>query len=356
MKKRLHLKIERRKQVGIGLQILAILLALFASALVTALLMVIANGDVLVGFEAIFEGSIGNWKNLVETLVKSTPLIFTGLATVIAFRGQVWNIGQEGQLYAGAIFAYWAYLTFSNLPPFIMITFVFIFAIIGGAFWGWIAAFIKTRYNVDVIITTIMLNYIILYVLSWLLSNIWRDPTSYYQQSPLVADAAKLPIVIPGTRLHIGFVIAVAATFVIYFLIDKTPLGFEIRSFGSNPIASRFQGINTTHILITIMLISGALAGLGGASKLFGVNQRLKASISLGYGYTGIIIGILAGLEPLAVLPAAIFFGALINGTFYLQITTGVPSSLVNAIQAIVMLFMVSARIIVSFRIRRSND
>jgi len=142
----------------------------------------------------------------------------------------------------------------------------------------------------------------------------------------------------------------------IFVLLKKTPLGYEIRAYGANMRASKFQGINTTRILIITMLISGALSGLSGTSELFGIHQRLKADVSLGFGYTGIIIAMLAGLEPLLVIVAAIFFGGLINGAFFLQVTTGVPAALIQAIQAIVLLFLLSSQAIIRYRIRRVED
>jgi ABC-type uncharacterized transport system permease subunit len=349
-------RIEKRDQVGVGFQILALFIALLASAIVTAILINSAGADIREGFIALYEGAFGNWKKFSESLVKATPLIFTGLATVIAFQGRVWNIGQEGQLYAGAMMAYWVYFTFGDLPPGILYPLIFLGGIIGGALWGLIPAVIKARYDVDVIITTVMLNYIILYILSWFLSGPWRDPASYYQQTTPISESMKLPVFVEGTRLHIGILVALVSTAIIYILLKKSPLGYEIRAFGSNLVATKFQGFNTTAILIICMVISGALAGLAGTSELFGIHQRLKADISLGYGYTGIIIAMLAGLEPIAVILAAIFFGGLINGAFFLQITTGVPAALVQAIQAIVLLFLLSSRAIVGYRIRRVAD
>ena len=352
MIKKLKLKIEKRKQVSPLARLLSLLAAILLSILSTGILMYIGKANVGAGFIALYEGAFGTWQASIETLLKATPLILTGLATVIAFRARIWNIGQESQLYIGAITAYWAYTQFINLSPIILIPIIIIFALIGGAICGFIPAIIKAKFSVDEIITTIMLNYIVTYFLSWLLSGPWKDPNHYYQQSPTILETIQFPILFAHTRLHLGFILAIVAALVIYLLISKTPLGYEIKAMGLNPTASKFQGINVIKTMIIVMMLSGALSGLAGAGELFGVIHRLKATISLGYGYTGIIIAMLAGLEPLAVVPIAILFGGLINGSFLLQTTTNIPSALVYVIQAIVLLFFLGARAISSYKFR----
>lgn len=349
----MKLTFEKRENVRPGLHVLGIVIALAAVLAVTAILIAIAGANVREGFMAMVKGAFGSWKAISESLVKATPLMLTGLATTVAFRAKVWNIGQEGQLYAGAIMAYWAYRLFVGLPPIPLVVVVLLAAIVGGALWGLVAAAIKAKYGVDVIISTIMLNYIVLYLLSWLLAGPWKDPATYYRQSPLIAVADQFPAIIAGTRLHIGFVIAIISTTLLYLLIEKTPMGYEIRAYGQNPTALRFQGISVVWILILVMLISGGLSGLAGVTEMFGIHHRLRADISLGYGYTGITIAMLAGLQPFAVIPAAIFFGGLMNGSSNLQIVTGVPAAITYVIQAAVLLFLLAASALVNYRIKR---
>jgi ABC-type uncharacterized transport system permease subunit len=352
----MNLTFEKRENVGVGKQFLGLFIALAASLAITAILIAIAGANVREGFTAMVLGAFGSWKAFSETLVKSTPLMLTGLATAIAFKAKVWNIGQEGQLYAGAIVAYWAYRLFAGLSPALLTIIVLLAAILGGALWGFIAAAIKAKYGVDVIISTIMLNYIVIYLLSWLLAGPWKDPATYYRQSALIAEADQFSAIIPATRLHIGIIIAIFAAILLYLLIEKTPLGYEIRAYGQNPTALRFQGTAIVGILIFVMLVSGALSGLAGVTEMFGIHHRLRADISLGYGYTGITIAMLAGLQPLSVLPAAIFFGGLINGSSNLQIVTGVPAAITYVIQAVVLLFLLAAAAIVNYRIVRKQN
>jgi simple sugar transport system permease protein len=349
----MNITFEKRENVGTGKQVLGIVIALAASMAVTAILITIAGANVLEGFMAMIKGAFGSWKACSETLVKSTPLMLTGLATTVAFRAKVWNIGQEGQLYAGAMMAYWAYRIFPGLSPALLMVVVLLAAILGGALWSLIAAAIKAKYGVEVIISTIMLNYIVVYILSWLLAGPWKDPATYYRQSALIAEADQFSAIIPATRLHIGIVIAILASFLLYLLIEKTPLGYEIRAYGQNPTALRFQGTAVVWILILVMLVSGALSGLAGATEMFGIHHRLRADISLGYGYTGITIAMLAGLQPFSVIPVAIFFGGLMNGSSNLQIVTGVPAAITYVIQAVVLLFLLAATALVNYRIMR---
>ena len=348
----MRLKIEKRKHVSPITQLTALIGAVLLSIIVTGLLMYIGGANIVEGFIALFEGAFGSWHACVESLLKATPLILTGLATVVAFRARIWNIGQEGQLYFGAITAYWAYTQFINLSPILLIPIIILFALIGGAICGLIPAIIKAKFGVDEIIITIMLNYIVIYFLSWLLSGPWKDPNHYYQQSPTILEKVQFPILLAHTRLHLGFILAIVAAILVYLLISKTPLGYEIQALGLNPTASRFQGINVIKTMIIVMLISGALAGLAGTGELFGVIYRLKSTISLGYGYAGIIIAMLAGLEPLAVVPVAILFGGLINGSFFLQTTTNIPAAIVYVIQAIVLLFFLGARALSVYKIK----
>jgi general nucleoside transport system permease protein len=350
-----RIRIERREDIGAGTQIAAVLLALAASLLVTAGLVRIAGADVREAFVGLFLGAFGDKLAIVQSLVKATPLILTGLATVVAFRGQMWNIGGEGQLYAGAIVAYGAYLALGWLPSPALIAAVMVFGLLGGALWGGLAGILKSRFKVDEVLSTIMLNYIISFVLTLLVGagGPWIQPGQFSPQTRIVSEAARFPFLPGAGRIHIGFIVAVLAAVAVYFLIERTALGYEIRAFGANPTASSFKGIRASKMFATIMPISGSLAGLAGAGLVFGEYFRLQPGISPGYGFTGILVALLANLHPLGVVPAAILFGGLDNGAFRMQVLTGVPTALVSAIEAIIMLFFVGASAAVRFRIRR---
>jgi ABC-type uncharacterized transport system permease subunit len=349
------LRIEKRPRTGFLGQILAIVIALTASLAVSALLIRIAGADVEEAFVALYKGAFGSRRAIIETLVRAAPLILTGLSATLAFRAYIWNIGIEGQLFAGAMAAYWVYTVLGWLPPVPLFLLIVLSGFVGGAIWGWIPGLLQNRFNVDIIISTVMSNYIATYLLSYMLSGAgpWREPGSYYQQSGQLAESAHYPLLIPDTRLHMGFAIGLIAAVSIYILLQRTPLGYEIRAVGSNPLASRFKGANLSKILIIVMLVSGGLAGLAGAGELFGVQHRLRLDISPGYGFTGMLVAMLAGLNPLIVIVVAIFFGSLNNGAIQMQIVTHVPTALADAIQAIVLLFLLSAQTIARYRIRR---
>ena len=349
------IKLEKREDVGFLGRILAIVVALFAAMLVSAILISLADASPVKAFASLLRGAFGNRRSILETLVKSTPLILTGLATVIAFRGKIWSIGQEGQLFLGAIGGYWAYRAFEGLPTLALVPIIVLGGFITGAIGGMVAGFLKAYFNVDEIISTVMGNYIIDYFLSFLLSGVgpWREPGSYYQQTATISENAHYPLLFQGARLHAGFLIALAGSLVVYLILNRTPFGYQLRAFGSNPRAAKFKGININKIFIVTMLISGGLAGLAGTGELFGVQYRLRPDLSPGYGYTGIIVAMLAGLNPIGVIPSAILFGALINGSAQMRIATGVPTALTYAIQAIVLLFLLSAQVIARYRIRR---
>jgi ABC-type uncharacterized transport system permease subunit len=349
------IKFEKREDVGFLGRILAVVFALIAAMLVSAILIKLADASPSAAFINLIKGAFGNRRAILETLVKSTPLILTGLATVIAFRGKIWSIGQEGQLFLGAIGGYWAYRIFGGLPTVALIPIIVLAGFLAGAIGGMIAGFLKAYFNVDEIISTVMGNYIIDYLLSFLLSGVgpWREPGSYYQQTAPITKNAYYPLLFENSRLHMGFLIALAGVLVVYLILNHTPFGYQIRAYGSNPRAAKFKGININKIFIVTMLISGGLAGLAGTGELFGVQYRLRPDLSPGYGYTGIIVAMLAGLNPIGVIPAAILFGALINGSAQMRIATGVPTALTSAIQAIVLLFLLSAQVLSRYRIRR---
>lgn len=349
-------RVERRQSVNIWWRVLYVFLAILAALIVTALLMKLAGAQVSDGLTALFNGGFGSFRALTETLVRSSPYILTGLAVAISFRGKVWNIGAEGQLIVGALGAYWASITFTSLPPALMIIVVLLFAVIGGMLCGFIPAYLRVKLKVDEIIVTLMMNYIVLYLLSFMVSGPWKDPDSGYQMSPFVIEAARLPILIEGTRLHIGFLVALIIAPIVYLIVFKTPFGYELRAIGLNRKASTFRGVNLSKITFVTMLISAGIAGLAGAGELLGLQHRLRMEMFRGDGYTGIIVAILAGLHPLGVIPVAIFFGGLSNGATRMQVLTGVPTALISAVEAIMMLFLLIAQVFSNYEIKRVRD
>ena len=354
--KPIGIRIESRENQSSILKVFSLVVAILAALAVGAVMIYLWGADVGMAFSALFSGAFGDSRAIIDTLIKATPLIFTGLAAAIAFRAQIWNIGGEGQFIAGAMGAYLAITLFDGFPRIILIAATLVFAFIAGALIAGFSAFIKNRFDVDVIISTVMMNYIIGFGLSLLLFTIWRDPSSFYQHSPFIPEASEFPMLYAKYRFHAGFILALLTATFVYLLVEKSSYGYELRAMGLNPIAAKFKGINPARTLMWVMLLSGGIAALGGAVELTGLTQRLRPDISINYGFTGIIVAMLANLHPLGVIVSSILFGGLINGSFRMQVQTGVPISIVFAIQAIILLFVLSASVLTRYTIRREHD
>lgn len=349
-------RIETRSDVSARARATSLAIAMLAAALFCGALFLAAGANPATAFAALFKGAFGSSRTAAETLVKATPLIFTGLAAAVAFRARLWNIGAEGQVFAGAMFAYWVQHGLAGQPAVVQLPVVLLGAMAGGALYAGLAGLLKTAFRVDEVISTVMLNYIIVYALSMLLlKGPWSEAGGFFEQSAKVDPGSILPVLLPGTRLHLGFPIALLAAGLAQVIIARTPLGLEIRGAGSNLRALEVQGMSTARIVLMVMALSGLLAGLAGATEVYGVHERLKAGAVMGYGYAGIVVAILGQLRPFGVVAAAILFGALVNGATFMQIATGVPSALIYAIEAILLLFYLAGWAAAGLRLRRTG-
>lgn len=349
-------RIEKRLDANPWVQLAAIFIALLIAFGVSALLVNSAGADVGEAFQAMIQGSVGSRSAIAETIVQATPLIFTGLAVAFAFRGRQFNIGAEGQFFAGAMAAYWTSMALSHLPPAPMALAVFLSAMFAGALLGAIPALLKVRFGASEVIITVMLNFVIEYVLSYLLSGPWQDPGSSFLQTSKIPEAAIYSRMIPGTRIHLGFFIALFLVLVVWFVLWKTTLGYEIRAFGINALAANYKGIPQLRTILLTLAISGAIAALAGASEVTGLHGRLRLDISTGYGFTGIIVALLGRLHPVGVVLAAFVMGAVVNGSLAMQITTGVPIALAFVIQGVVLVALLTVEVAAQYRIRRISN
>ncbi|HEY4304107.1 MAG TPA: ABC transporter permease [Gemmatimonadaceae bacterium] len=293
---------------------------------------------------ALFSGAFGSWYAFGSgTLVRATPLILTGLAVAIAFRAGVFNIGAEGQFLVGAVAQAAVALTVHALPAFVLFPATLVAGAIAGAAWAWIAAVLRSRFHVLEVISTIMLNFVALYLVSYLVRGPLQEPTHIYPQTSSIVDAARLPRFGATTRLHLGFAIAVIACVAAWWAIKYTAAGFRLRAVGANPFAARSAGlIDAERTATRAFLLSGAFAGLAGAIEVAGVTYALYENISPGYGFTAIAVALLARLNPLAVILTGIAFGALESGAAAMQRDAGVPSVVVSVIEAIIILALVA--------------
>ncbi|MDE0303846.1 MAG: ABC transporter permease [Albidovulum sp.] len=325
----------------------AILLALLASSV----LLWIVGVDVVEAFHAMALGAFGDLDSIYGTCVKAIPLAFAGLATGIAFRAKIWNIGQEGQVFAGAMLGYWLSSSV-DLPGIAFLPLLVVAGFVGGAALGGLAGVLKTRFRVDEIVSTVMMNYIIVFVLSYLLtSRLWMAPGEYYLQTAQIPETERIPTLLAGTKLTLAFPLAIAAVFAIHILLSRTTFGYELRAFGSNPDAARFKGTDPNRMSVIVLIISGGLAGLGGVSQTFGVDFRISQGFLLGLGSTGIIVGVIAGLRPLAIGVAAILFGGMAQGGLFMQVIADVSSAIVAAMQAIILIFFLCSSVLSRYRL-----
>lgn len=329
-------------------------MAVAAGLAVSALLLASTGADVGQVFLALLQGAAGSPKALATTLVKATPIILTGLATVIAFRAQLWSIGQEGQVFAGAMGGYLGAQLLAGLPPLLFFPGVLVFGMAAGMAFGWLAAVLRNRFAVNEIISTVMLNYLVIYLLSWLLQGgPWGESggTISYQQTPMLPTEAFLPALFGSSRLHAGVLLPFLAAAICSIVMARTPLGYEVRGLGYNPEALRHKGVDIARTVSIILMASGALAALAGAIELFGVSHRLRADNLVGLGYTGIIVGMIGGLRPLGTVLAGLFFGGLASGAVYMRVLGDVPASLVPAIQGITLFFFLCAGVLARYRV-----
>jgi len=328
-------------------------LAILTALIVGGIIIKFVGGDPILAYKGLIEGAFGSKKALSETAVWATPYIFAGLAVALAFKGGLFNIGAEGQLAVGATltalvgYALPAWLGF-DLPAYILLPLALIAGMIGGAIWAGIPGALKAYTGGHEVINTIMMNYIALNTISFLLNGAMKDksPTNVIARTPLIAESARIPPIFDGLRVHWGFVLALVVAFLIWWLLNKTTFGFEIRTVGLNPDAAKYAGINVKRIIILTMALSGMLAGLAGSIEVTGLNYRHQLGFSIGYGYDAIAIALLGRSQPLGVVLAAILFAAMRNGATRMQFLTQMPVDLISVIQALILLFVAADAIV----------
>ncbi len=345
-------RLERRHPLPFWQRLALPLLSVLAALALCALLILWAGADLLVAYAALLVGALGSRFAILETFVKTAPLILTGLAVALAFRARFWNIGAEGQLYAGAVAATWFGLAFTGTTGWLLIPFLLLASFVAGGLWALVAGLLKARFKVDDVVTTLLMNYIMIYLVSALVDGPWRDPVSQWPHSVDIAEAAQLPVLLERSRFHLGIPLAFLCAALVWLLLGLTPLGYAIKAAGSNPIAAEFGGIRTTRVIAVTAFLSGGLAGLAGAGELAGIQFHLMEALSPGYGYSGIVVAMLGGLHPVGVVLAAFFFGIINNGAQTMSHATAVPTYLVEVVQGVTLLTMLAALLFNDYRLR----
>ena len=329
--------------------------ATLAALLIGAIMLLALQVNPIVAYSALFQGAFGSTNAFAETLVRATPLLLVGLGICIAYRGNVINIGGEGQMIMGALASVWIGINLTGLPGWVVIILGLLAGTIVGCIWGGIAGFLKAYFNVNEILSTVMMNAIAVQFKNFYLTGPLMDPAqaemaSQIPQSARLEDIFRLPRILMPTRLHFGSVIAVALAILVYILLWRTTLGYRIRAVGQNPHASKYAGIKVKHYIVLALLLSGALAGLAGAVQVYGVNYRMitdgsPTGFTGGSGFNGIVAALFGQLHPILTIPASVLFGALIVGANAMQRATQIPSALITALNGLVVVFVVSSEI-----------
>lgn len=329
--------------------------AIIVTFLLTASLIILVNANPIEAYYYFLVDPLSSRVSAIEVLVKSTPLLLTGAAVTFAFVGGYWNIGAEGQLYAGATAATAVGLQMHGVSPWIALPLMIVGGFLAGMLWALVPALMKVKLAIDEVVTTLLLNSVALFVVSALLNGPWRDPISQWPQSPEIAPSAIFPRIIPRSRLHLGFIVAVVIILILWFVLTRTAFGLRMRAVGLGSEAARFAGIGVERTLLISALVSGGIAGLAGVSEVAGIHYHLIDAISPGYGYTGIIIATLGALNAWGVALAAIFIGLIDTGAQTVSRALGVPAYLGDVIQAALLLVTLGMLLLQSYRIRRST-
>lgn len=292
----------------------------------------------------------------LEVLVAATPLLFTGAAVAIAFRAGYWNIGAEGQLLVGAIAAAWAGTIVDGLPRILAVAVMAALGALGGAVWALAPALMRVHLGVDEVVTTLLLNPVALLIVTGLLNGPWRNPETQFPESERISANAEFPQILPDSRVHLGFVLALAIIAVAWFVLARTPTGLRLRAIGLSPEAARFAGIDVERMLLGAALVSGAIAGIAGASEVAGISYQLTDGISSGFGFTGIVVATLGALSMPGVVVASLFLGDLVVGADSAGFELGVPSQLADIVKGALLLVVIALLVLRRYRVsvRRS--
>lgn len=363
----MQFKFEKRLEQSPFLFFQVLISSIVLALIFGGLLLLYAGANPIEAYVEMIKAGFGSqWK---ETLVKATPLIFTGLSVTVAFRMRFWNIGAEGQLVVGGLAAAGTALFLTQalpLPesPWVWLPIMMLASILAGAIWALIPALLKAFLGVNEIITTLMLNYIAIYYYQHLYTSAWKDPAGFgFPGSATIPAFTQLPklgirfqigdVLINSGRAHYGIVIAIIVAILVWVIMNKTKQGYEFRLIGENPTAAKYAGVSLFTNIVLVMLLSGGMAGLAGFSEISGVSFKLQQGLAVGYGFTGIIVAWLARLNPFGVLVVAFLLAGLLVGSDQLQFVMQLPAAIGQVLQGTILLFVLGADVFTRYRLRR---
>ncbi len=350
---RLIPRLEKRQTPSKAMIYLSPLLAIFLTLISSVVLFLIMNVSPLEALHAFFIKPISTIYGLTELAVKATPLVLIGVALSLGFRAGVWNIGAEGQLILGGIFGGATALFFYEKTGFYIIPLILIAGVVGGMLWAGIVAFLRTKFNANEILTSLMLSYVASLLLNLLIHGPLKDPDGFnFPESRLFSDSALLPILYDGTRLHIGAIIALLAVGLGWILLSRTLLGYQIKVTGDAPAAGEYAGFSHSKIIWITLLLSGGVAGLAGAIEVSGPIGQLLPTISPGYGFTAIIVAYVGRLHPVGVLFAGLLLALTYLGGETAQISLKLPIAVTGVFQGLLLFFLLASDVLINYRIQ----
>ncbi len=326
--------------------------AILITFIVGSVATLLAGANPLAVFHAVLLEPLTSRTDRLEVLVQAMPLLLTGVAVAVAFLSGYYNIGAEGQLYAGALAAAFVGPNLGGLPAPLAIPVMLLAGFAAGALWALVPALLKVRLRVDEVVTTLLLNSVILFLVSALLNGPWRDPVSGWPRSPALAPSALLPEVVPRSRVHLGLVLALLAVVLLWWVLRQTRFGLTLRAVGLNSEAARFAGLRTVRVVLICALVSGGVAGLAGVGEVAGIHGYLIAELSPGYGYTGIIVATFGGLSAPGILIGGLFLALIDTGILSASRSLGVLVYLGDILQATLLLSTLALLLLERYRIR----
>ncbi|WP_430538969.1 ABC transporter permease [Ruegeria pomeroyi] len=349
---RIEPRANRSRTMDLGIPVLSAVIALAFAAIP----LIAAGANPITAYGEMVKGVFGSVFALSEMLTRATPLIFTGLAAALAFRAKLWNIGAEGQLYLGAMAAVAVGAGWLDLPGLVLVPLIVILGAAAGAAGMAVPTYLKSRFGADEVVTTLLLNFIILIFLQMMLEGPLKDPMGLgWPQSAPILDQGMLPPLMDRMRVHSGLILALVLAAVAQFMLARSVWGFRLRAVGENAAAARHAGINVNRSLFGVAIISGGLAGLAGVSEVAGLKGYLTADLSPGFGYTGIVVAMLAGLSPVGVVIAALFIASVFVGADSMSRAMGVSSFLADLVVSMSLLCVLVGGFIARYRIIRSG-
>lgn len=328
--------------------------AVILALIVGALLLWVAGYDVRDAYYNLYDGAFGNVYSIADTLLNAIPLLFTGLAVAVAFRGGLFNIGAEGQLYAAALTTAVTAIALGHWPALPLVISALGSGAVAGALWGFIPGFLRAKTGAHEMITTIMFNYMAILLTTYLVKTYFKAPGPL-DQTVVIPAAARLPELVVTTRLTWALVIALIFVVSADFVLRRTTLGFDIELIGSNEEAAAYAGVDVARRTMLTMALSGALAGLAGSTLVLGVLHRFITNMSPGYGFTAIAVALVGRAKPWGVVPAAVLFGALQAGGMSMQLFARIPSDVMTVVQGLVILFAAAPGLWTMFSRRRTT-